>query len=114
MPPPRKRSRPACWPIFALTTPVKLARWRSIAVYATIAAVETFVDRHYAEQIAHLHVAPGPPGLRDTLLACQADECAHRDEAAALAPAHAGVPLRMWCRLVSAGSSAAVALARRF
>ncbi len=84
------------------------------AVYATIAAVETFVDRHYAEQIAHLQIAPGPPGLRDTLAACQADECAHLDEAAALAPARAGVALRMWCRLIGAGSSAAVALARRF
>ena len=84
------------------------------AVYATIAAVETFVDRHYAEQIAHLQVTPGPPGLADTLAACQADECAHREEATALAPARAGVALRTWCRLVGAGSATAVALARRF
>ena len=84
------------------------------AVYATIAAVETFVDRHYAEQIAHQQDTPGPPGLRDTLAACQADECAHREEAAALASARAGAATRLWCRLVGAGSAAAVALARRF
>jgi 3-demethoxyubiquinol 3-hydroxylase len=113
--PPSARSRllPA-WRVAGWATGALPALFGPAAVYATIAAVETFVDRHYAEQIAHLQDTPGPPGLRDTLAACRADECAHRDEAAASAPARTGPALRLWCRLVGAGSSAAVALARRF
>ena len=89
------------------------------AVHATIAAVETFVDRHYQAQIAHLQALPPaqrPPGLLPLLQACQADECHHRDEAAALAAAAGtatGWLLRAWCALVGAGSAAAVGLARR-
>jgi hypothetical protein len=87
------------------------------AVYATITAVETFVDRHYQQQIDHLQVHGGPEGLLPLLLRCQADEQHHRDEAAALAapPSGASQPwaLRLWCALVGSGSSAAVVLARR-
>ena len=87
------------------------------AVYATIAAVETFVDRHYQQQIDHLQVHGGPQGLLPLLLRCQANEQHHRDEAAALAtsPSGAGQPwaLRLWCALVGFGSAAAVVLARR-
>ena len=53
------------------------------AVYATIEAVETFVDRHYADQIARLRGSSELYALRQTLVDCQADEIAHRDEAAA-------------------------------
>lgn len=109
----RSRLLPA-WRVAGWLTGALPALFGPPAVYATIAAVETFVDRHYAEQIAHLQDAPGPPGLRDTLAACQADECLHREEAAALASPRAGVAMRTWCRLVSAGSAAAVALARSF
>lgn len=89
------------------------------AVHATIAAVETFVDRHYQAQIAHLQALPPaqrPPGLLPLLQACQADECHHRDEAATLARGSGMAPgwlLRTWCALVGAGSAAAVGLARR-
>lgn len=82
------------------------------AVYATIAAVETFVDQHYQQQIDYLQHGGGPDGLLDLLLRCQADELHHRDEAAALA----GTPnwlLRIWCALVESGSAVAVMLARR-
>lgn len=83
------------------------------AVHATIAAVETFVDQHYQQQIDHLQRHGGPDGLLDLLKRCQADECHHRDEAAALAgPALPGW-LRAWCSLVGLGSAAAVILARR-
>ncbi len=109
----RSRLLPA-WHVAGWATGALPALFGAPAVYATIAAVETFVDRHYAEQIAHLRGTPGPPGLLDTLVVCQADECAHREEAAALASAHAGVALRIWCRLVGVGSAVAVALARRF
>lgn len=86
------------------------------AVYATIAAVETFVDRHYQQQIDRLAGRPADAALRALLVACQSDERRHRDEAAAAAAPGAappGGPLRAWCALVAAGSSAAVALARR-
>ena len=52
------------------------------AVYATIEAVETFVDHHYEEQVRALASQPALSGLRQILLDCQADEVAHRDEAA--------------------------------
>jgi 3-demethoxyubiquinol 3-hydroxylase len=83
------------------------------AVYATIAAVETFVDRHYQQQIEHLQSHGGPEGLRPLLVQCQSEERHHREEAAALMPGRLSWPLRAWCALVGSGSAAAVALARR-
>ncbi len=82
-------------------------------MHATIAAVETFVDHHYQQQVDHLQQHGGPEGLLPLLLQCQADECHHRDEARALAGP--GLPwlLRAWCALVGTGSAAAVVLARR-
>lgn len=112
--PPARRSR--------LLGPWRLAGWLTgalpalfgrRAVYATIAAVETFVDRHYQQQIDHLRLQGGPEGLLELLLACQADEREHRDESAALAGAPAGFLLRLWCRTVGIGSALAVMLARR-
>lgn len=83
------------------------------AVYATIAAVETFVDHHYQQQIDHLQAHGGPEGLLPLLLTCQADERHHRDEAAALAGVPRSWALRLWCAVVGAGSAGAVVLARR-
>jgi ubiquinone biosynthesis monooxygenase Coq7 len=83
-------------------------------VHATIAAVETFVDRHYQQQIDHLRAHGGPTGLLALLEHCQADERHHRDEAAALAGPRPPQALRAWCALVGAGSAAAVRVARRF
>lgn len=112
--PPQRRSR--------LLGPWRLAGWLTgalpalagrRAVYGTIAAVETFVDRHYQQQIDHLHAHGGPQGLLPLLQRCQADECHHRDEAAALAGTTRPWPLRWWCALVGTGSAAAVVLARR-
>jgi demethoxyubiquinone hydroxylase (CLK1/Coq7/Cat5 family) len=89
------------------------------AVYATVAAVETFVDRHYQQQIDRLDAAPSSAqrdSLRALLAECRADERAHRDEAEAARGANAAAPgwlLRGWCALVGAGSAAAVGIARR-
>jgi ubiquinone biosynthesis monooxygenase Coq7 len=82
-------------------------------VYATIDAVETFVDRHYEEQVCKL--PPDGPGgaLRSLLLACQADEVHHRDEARAAETAAAGPLIRIWQWLVGTGSALAVKAARR-
>lgn len=105
-----------------LLGPWKIAGWLTGAlpavfgrrsVYATIAAVETFVDQHYQQQIDHLQIHGGPEGLLPLLLRCQSDEQHHRDEAAGLAGANTSWPLRIWCRVVSIGSAAAVVLARR-
>lgn len=84
------------------------------AVYGTIAAVETFVDKHYQHQIDHILREGGPDGLLALLRQCQADEVHHRDEAAAMAGQTLSWPLRIWCLLVGMGSSAAVVVARRF
>ena len=88
------------------------------AVYATIAAVETFVDHHYRQQLDRIDALPAAERadtapLRFLLAACQADECAHRDEAQARRDRPPGPMLRGWCAAVGIGSKAAVALARR-
>jgi ubiquinone biosynthesis monooxygenase Coq7 len=83
------------------------------AVYATIDAVETFVDHHYEEQIRKLSASGQAGRLRAALLRCQADEVDHRDEARMMQTAPAGFLLRAWMWLVGAGSKAAVAAARR-
>lgn len=98
------------------------------AVYATIEAVETFVDGHYAAQITEIDaqldrtLAPADRGdagtaalleLRALLSRCQADELAHRDDARARWDRRAGVPMRFWLWLVSRGSAGAVAISRR-
>ena len=83
------------------------------AVYATIEAVETFVDHHYEEQILALALQTQLNDLRQTLLDCQADEVAHRDEAAAARGSdRPGTVLQVWCAMVGSGSRAAVALIR--
>ncbi len=83
------------------------------AVYATIDAVETFVDHHYEEQIRKLP-EEGPSGvLRALLIACQADEIHHRDEARIANAKIIGRVTRCWQWLVAKGSAAAVAAARR-
>ena len=83
------------------------------AVFATIEAVETFVDHHYQQQIVRLD----PDGefglLRQTLVGCQADEVSHRDEAARLALPKRGAFMRLWCAIVGNGSAAAVVAAKR-
>ncbi len=88
------------------------------AVYETIAAVETFVDRHYQQQLDRIDALPATEGaavapLRALLARCQADECEHRDEATALSGRAPGLFLRAWSAAVGAGSAAAVAVARR-
>lgn len=88
------------------------------AVFATIAAVETFVDTHYQQQLDRIDALPAAgraqaAPLRALLARCQADECEHRDEAAALRGTPPGLLLRAWCATVGVGSSSAVVIARR-
>ncbi len=85
----------------------------SRAVYATIDAVETFVDHHYQQQLDRLDAERIFPALRATLAQCQEDEVHHRDEARGLTARPPGALLRFWLALVDGGSRAAVAAARR-
>ena len=75
--------------------------------YATIRAVETFVVQHYQQQ---LDMFPTP--IRDLLQQFCNDEAEHRDEADRAIDSLSRYPI--WERLVGAGSSCAVRLARRF
>lgn len=88
------------------------------AVYATIEAVETFVDRHYAAQVALVDEID-PQGsdaslatLRALLEQCRLDEVAHRDDAHARREHAPGGLLRLWTTIVAAGSAGAVVICR--
>jgi 3-demethoxyubiquinol 3-hydroxylase len=108
----RQRSRLLpFWRIAGFMTGAIPAVFGANAVFGTIAAVETFVDQHYEEQIIKLANA-GYPGLLNTLKTCQQDECDHRDEALSLSTGPSNFLLRIWCAVVGVGSSQAVKLAR--
>ncbi len=112
--PPAQRSRLlGPWRVAGWLTGALPALFGRRSVYATIAAVETFVDQHYQQQIDHLQCHGGPEGLLPLLVRCQSDEQAHRDEAAAMVGAKVPWLLRAWCWVVGTGSAAAVVLARR-
>lgn len=107
------------------------------AVQITVDAVETFVDHHYQAQIDALEGRVDGLGerggerggerrgerggggggeyepLRKLLIACQADEIAHRDEARAAHGGQVGALGRLWSWIVGSGSAAAVVLAKR-
>jgi demethoxyubiquinone hydroxylase (CLK1/Coq7/Cat5 family) len=120
---PQQRSRLLpLWRVAGWLTGALPAGAGSRAVYATIEAVETFVDPHYAEQIESID--RHDPGrihlrlqtLRALLQACRSDEIAHRDEAAALFAMGGSPPslaLRAWVWSVGAGSRVAVKICRR-
>lgn len=113
LPPLRRSVLLPAWRVAGFLTGALPALAGPRAVYATIAAVETFVDVHYQAQIDRLADRAGVDDLRALLVACQGDERAHRDEAAALVSPPAGALLRAWCAVVGRGSSMAVVLARR-
>ena len=83
------------------------------AVYATIDAVETFVERHYSAQIDRLAIDNDRKDLKSVLVQCRDDEIEHRNQARERAVEPIGLLLSAWCWLVGIGSAGAVALARR-
>ena len=112
--PPANRTRLLpLWHLMGWLTGALPALFGREAIFATIEAVETFVDHHYAQQIVRLGNAGEEGLLRQTLLDCQADEVDHRDEAAELGSRHKSPLLQLWCAAVGAGSAAAVVAAKR-
>lgn len=103
----------AVWRVAGFLTGAVPALFGRGAVYATIDAVETFVDHHYADQIRKLDALDLHPELRLLLEQCREDEIHHRDEARASLTRPDGFGPRLWRWLVGAGSAAAVVLARR-
>ena len=81
-------------------------------VYATIDAVETFVEQHYQDQINYLKTHHGYEQLLELLIRCQADEIDHKNEARTKVSPSVSLALRAWCAMVGSGSAAAVVLAR--
>ncbi len=100
--------RVAGWSLGALS-----ALFGSRAVFATIRAVESFVDAHYAEQIRMLEPNPHWNPLRERLEAFRSDELEHRDDAARRLHERNGIIARAWARVVETGSAAGVIAARR-
>jgi ubiquinone biosynthesis monooxygenase Coq7 len=82
------------------------------SVYLTVAAVETFVQAHYQQQIVHAELYQYP-NVKKKLTAFMQDEIDHKDEAINLAGGPPGAVAKRWCALVGAGSEIAVKLARR-
>ena len=101
------------WRLMGWLTGAMPALFGTRAVFATIEAVETFVDHHYQQQILRLDPQGAHSVLRQILVDCQADEVSHRDEAAHLVASARGPLLRLWCAIVGAGSAAAVVAAKR-
>lgn len=117
LPPGQRSALLPLWKVAGWLTGFLPALVGSRAVYATIDAVETFVDQHYEEQVHKLPAHGAGGALRSLLLACQADEVDHRDEARAAPTAAqmtpAGAFMHGWQWLVGTGSALAVAAARR-
>lgn len=101
------------WRLAGFLTGALPALFGPRAVFATIAAVETFVNKHYQHQIDKLQNQPEHAELLNLLLQCQLEECEHRDEALAMLEKPPGWLLKAWCALVRHGSAGAVGLARR-
>ena len=120
---PRQRSRLLpLWRIAGWLTGALPALAGPRATYATIEAVETFVDGHYGDQIESIdqldpgRIRPALQALRALLQACRSDEVMHRDEAAALFVAGGrprSLALRAWVGSVGMGSRIAVSICRR-
>lgn len=83
------------------------------AAFRTVAAVETFVERHYQAQIAMIGDVPELDGLRRVLTAFCNEEVLHRDDAVARIDSAGGLASRAWAHLVGAGSVVGVWIARK-
>ena len=101
------------WRLAGWLTGMLPALFGPLAVYRTIDAVESFVDRHYQEQIEQLRARSSHQALRELLQSCRDDELLHRDEARSRLQA-TGLVGRFWGRMVEAGSRIGVYIASRY
>ena len=101
------------WRVAGFVTGALPALLGQRTVFATIAAVETFVGIHYQQQIDALEQRPEHAALRQVLIDCQSDEHAHRDEAKAYLRQPPRGMLALWCAAIGRGSAVAVTLARK-
>ena len=83
------------------------------AVFATIEAVETFVEAHYQAQIRHMRDIPALESLTNLLQEFCDDEVEHQHDAAARLHRPNGAVGRAWASFVGAGSAAGVMIAKR-
>ena len=82
-------------------------------VFATIEAVESFVEDHYEEQLKYLRAQNDPDqALIDLLQSCQDDEIEHKNESAIKKRSTPGILLNFWMKIVGWGSSSAVKVAK--
>ena len=82
-------------------------------VFATIEAVESFVEDHYEEQLKYLRAQNDPDqALIDLLQSCQDDEIEHKNESAIKKRSTPGFLLNFWMKIVGWGSSSAVKVAK--
>ena len=102
------------WRVAGFLTGAIPAFFGARTVFATIEAVETFVDQHYASQVERLSRGNTHHELLALLERCRLEEVHHRDEARVSLDGRPGALLRGWCWIVGAGSATAVAMARRF
>ena len=101
------------WRIAGFLTGLIPALFGRKAVFATIEAVETFVEYHYQVQIDDLGRRGSHSDLLSLLVEFQKDERSHRLEASEkLNTVKTPLMIRSWCRLVSIGSEFAVKIAR--
>jgi ubiquinone biosynthesis monooxygenase Coq7 len=110
------------WPVAGGLTGALPAQAASRAAFASIEAVESFVDPHHAEQIETIDrhappcAGPLPPSVPALLQACRSNEIAHGDAAAALHARNGNRPswaLRVWVGSLRAGSRVSMQNCRR-
>lgn len=82
-------------------------------VYLTIEAVETFVVKHYQQQLDAIGTDESLGEVRDMLASFMHDEDHHRDDAATRKDREMGALARLWAGVVGGGSAGAVVVARR-
>ena len=112
--PPASRSRLlAIWRLSGWLLGALPAAIGKQATFATIAAVEQYVEEHYLRQIGQIGANESLADLRSVLVGCCEDEIAHQNDASArLDNPNSGLG-KIWQAVVGAGSALAVSLARR-
>jgi ubiquinone biosynthesis monooxygenase Coq7 len=100
------------WRIAGWLTGAVPALFGRNTVYATIQAVETFVNQHYQQQIDQLAEYRDHNKILEVLIKCQADEIHHRDDAGARVVGSNPL-LTAWCGMIGIGSKVAVAICRK-